>query len=256
MLGKTGQGKSTTGNKLINANGHDADRQAARDDFRVDWPVDAEHQQQPVVGIPSFEAAQGAQSVTRHCHVITNLATGYRVMDTRGFAPSDSESAANEANLSIIREVVGVSTDIGLAYHRVLYFLPYRDIPERADKYWQDELAVLWHFFGDNVFQNMVIVLTKRARSNPRAARRRPTANIDDEFGEGAREELQEFFEEALREAIGRREGFEARRPYFPPTVFISSNAAAEDVAEVIRSVNVREPHGINLRFRKSTCCS
>ena len=249
LLGKTGQGKSTTGNKLINADGEDAGKQRTHGDLKVDWP---ENDETAAGKIPSFEAKAGAKSVTNGCRVITNLAEGYRVVDTRGFAPSDVDVAAFKANLEIIRDVVGVTADVGLKYDRVLYFLPFRDIPERADRYWQDELAVLWHYFGVDVLKNMVLVVTKRARKDE-TERKEPTMKIDDEFGEGAAKEMIEFFEEALKGAIKQRE--DADVPDCPPVVFLPSNATAEDVAAVVRDVKVGAPEGIELRFRSSTCC-
>ena len=249
-MGKTGIGKSTTGNKLINADGKEAKRQVTDSELKVVWPVDY----RTAAGeIPHFEAGASAKSVTNRCRVITNLATSYRVVDTRGFAPSDADIPVVDANLDFIREVVGVTADVCLKYHRVLYFLPFRDIPERADKYWQDELAVLWHYFGVDVLRNMVLVVTKRARKDE-TERKEPTMKIDDEFGEGAAEEMKKVFGGVLKAAIKQRE--DADVPDCPPVVFLPSTATAEDVAAVVRDVKVCEPDGIKLRFRSSTCCN
>lgn len=101
LLGKTGVGKSTTANKLINADGNNAAVQAHEGSLRREWPLD-----DPELEPYRFDSSDGTQSATKRCAVISNTATGFRVMDTRGFAPSDVRGAVYLANLEIMREAV------------------------------------------------------------------------------------------------------------------------------------------------------
>ena len=47
-------------------------------------------------------------------------------------------------------------------FRRILYFLPNRGVPERVDGYLKEELQLIYKFFGDQVFQVMVLVCTNR----------------------------------------------------------------------------------------------
>ena len=249
LLGKTGRGKSTTGNKLINRDGDDPSLWAKDETVKREWPEEPtgkkrsdEMSSEPI----RFVAEKSATSVTRGCSIISNTQTGFRVMDTRGFAPSEFTDNVYRANLQIMREVVGITAVRNLHYDRVLYFLPERDIPERADGYLQEELSVLWHFYGESIFKNMIIVAT----ASPRLKSTNP--DLESRFGEGATKEIRDIFMKALKQAIFSREN--ATPPSCPSIVFIPFRATNATVAKIVRNAVVLDKDGIKLKFQKSTC--
>ena len=65
-----------------------------------------------------------------------------RVLDTPGFSPSNVEAGATtyQINLQIFRWIVREQLDPkkNMAVQRLLYFLPNRGIPEKADGTLQD----------------------------------------------------------------------------------------------------------------------
>ena len=240
LLGSVGKGKSTTGNKLLNVKGtNHATDQVREGALKQVWPTDCDQGNGDVCIV--FDTKPRVSSVTQGCKIIANAETGFRVMDTRGFAAYDAMG-----NRQIMQEVVRISTQLGIAFHRVLYFLPERDIPERADGNLQEELAVLWHFYGNSIFKNMVIVMTATPRSTS------TSPNIDTEFGEGAVIEVRKIFLEALKKAIHSHE--DAKLPPCPDIVFIPLPATADSVAELVRNARIHEPNGIKLEFQETTC--
>ena len=242
LLGMSGKGKSTTGNKLLNVEEVNVTDQVKKGALKQEWPVNCSGSDQGN-GCNSvmFETKPTVSSVNKGCKVITNTDTGFRIMDTMGFVPYDVT-----ANLQIVRELVRVCIQLEVAFHRVLYFLPERDIPERADGHLQEELTALWHYYGYDIFKNMVIVITAAPRSKS------TNSDIDTEFGEGATFAVQQIFLEALKNAIHGRE--DATLPPCPDIAFIPFLASSESVAEIVRNAKVHAPDGIRLDFRKTTC--
>lgn len=250
LLGRTGCGKSTAGNHLISEKGNNAIVQVQEGAVRREWPADVtigvDQASYPYQSIHFITKERAAETVTQECELMANTITGFRVMDTRGFAPSDTVDPVYLANLQIMREVEAISSKKKLVYHRVLYFLPERNIPERAGGFLQEELEGLWHFYGDTIFRNMVIVVTAHPRSKS------IDPDIDNHFEDGAANVVQQIFVEALEKVIHSHE--DARLPPCPDIVFIPLRATSESVAAIVRNAQVCERNGIRLKFQKTTC--
>lgn len=148
LVGRTGNGKSTTGNKLLEIKDNEESM------LKV-WGEEAGSEE-------SFETGDCAESVTARCKLISNQRTYVRVLDTPGFA--DSKLTKNmglmESNRYLFRLILDEQKNFNLTFRRVLYFLPCRGPPDRADGALQEELKVLYEFLGRSIFDIMVIIAT------------------------------------------------------------------------------------------------
>ena len=142
LLGRVGQGKSTTGNKLLKAGGE----LVLREDK-----------------IKEFETRGGRERCTHEIRSVFRRETkemkAVEVVDTPGFADinrDESERLSQAMLCDLIRKLINDRLEI----HRVLYFLPCRGAPERVSPAIQAEIHVMHHFFGSAIFDRMVLVAT------------------------------------------------------------------------------------------------
>ena len=155
LLGRTGLGKSTTANKLLQVDN--------RDSVLVTCDKGAD------VGrdrAPNFRTGDGMDSITSECKLVSNEMSMIRVLDTPGFADTreTKEHGVFRSNLRTFRSILRAQDVNDLAFCRVLYFLPQRGPLERADGVLQEEIKLIHGYLGEEVFKIMVIVATNRKK--------------------------------------------------------------------------------------------
>ena len=160
MVGRTGLGKSTTANKLLGIDKATNERLRVKGAETItSWSI--------VEGLAKlFETGDGIESVTKDCKLLSNE-HNIRVLDTPGFADTGltKEHGLMECNLQIFRWILREQEKYNLAFCRVLYFLPMRGPPERAEGTLQEEIKVMHEFLGEDVFNIMVIIATNRKKN-------------------------------------------------------------------------------------------
>ena len=110
----------------------------------------------------TFEVGDGTASITNKCHVICNDCSLVRVVDTPGLAHTirTKKFGVLEGNLQVVRSILRIQQDLNLNFRRILYFLPARGPFTRAGGVLQEEIKVLHGFFGESIFNVMVIIAT------------------------------------------------------------------------------------------------
>ncbi|KAL5509365.1 hypothetical protein EMCRGX_G004725 [Ephydatia muelleri] len=138
IIGRTGWGKKTLLDKLIGAD--DGTR-------RRDW----------------LEQTNDDACKQSFRIVSNNKSPPIRVTVAPGFSDVSTDEVQNsvcDPNFGLIRLIFNLQSELKMSFKRVVYFLPIRGPPERADGYLKDELKSLWNFYGERIFRCMVIIAT------------------------------------------------------------------------------------------------
>ena len=243
LLGRTGWGKSTTGNKLIGS--QESENYIYQPYYKKPTMLLNNTESQGDIKIPkkdyNFEVGKhgSLESTTSNCQLIANKTLKICVLDTKGFADSHTtvENGVYPGNLQIIREILRIQQDQGITFNRIIYFLPVRDIPEKIDGHLQEELKIMHYFFGKNIFDCMVIVLTTN-----------PLEDLSLHLDEYSKKHSKRVFVEAVKASC------QLQLDGCPPLIHINRDDSSAEVRRKIKSANVIRPTNIKLKVTEHTC--
>ena len=277
VLGKTGMGKSTTADRLLVADSvtvpgvfdmtpvEKKGGNTQLDDILI-WRLSGRSVEDVkervkfflgnrAVGITGIDAIdpnnKSPDSVTKDCVLLSNEKTRIRVLDVPGFHTSLSsqqaaaQQVANQDNLGIMRQILRIQAVKQLHFRRILYFLPSRGVCERADCNFQEELKVMYHYFGRVIFDSMIVIATMHPR------RSKVNAFSVEDF-EDNRVTLTRAFQLAL--AAKGQNPDEVQDIPKPPIFYLSLVATGSDILKELRQTRVTRMDGLQLHLQENTC--
>ena len=242
LIGMTGQGKSSTGNKLIDA-GPGNDNVEQRTSVRIQGLL--LHQSISEAGRShlAFEESDTlTESTTKTCQLLLNKLHRVCVLDVPGFSADSStakECGVFQANLGIFRSILRIQEDLNMPFHRIVYFLPIRGPLEKASGDLQEEIKVMYHFCGNAIFERMVLVATNHKR------RQKFGFTSDD------KSDTRETFKRSFELATGARCPFDANGP---PIVYVSFEDDGATLRKKISEAQVTNKTGFYCGFVETVC--
>ena len=204
LVGKTGQGRTRLGNNLLDLERTDGSKIKRFKSSVADVPL------------------------------ISNEATRIRVLDAPGFSGIvTGKQTTAQRNEEIVKSIGSMQGEFQLKIRRVVYFLPGRGSLGKADGAMQEELKILNHYFGRQIFECMVVAATNSRKFQ------------EPGFDEEDFEETEKVFYAALKEAINTND------IKCPPIVFIGLNDSHEIALSKIQDASVLNDDAIIPRIRE-----
>ncbi len=277
VLGKTGMGKSTTADRLLVAdsvpgagNVTPVEKEGGNtqlDDILI-WKLSKrsikdvknrvmcflKNRDGKITGTKAINPeTETPDSSTNDCVLLSNEKTGIRVLDVPGFHSSLSsqqlaaKKVAIQDNLGIMRQIVRIQAVNQLRFHRILYFLPCRGVCEKADSNYQEELKVMYHYFGRVIFDSMIIVATERR------SRSTLDALSEDDFADNLKV-FKRAFQLVIAEPDQDPDEIEVQDIPQPPIIYLSLEESGSDLRRRVEQERVTKLDGLQLQLRENTC--
>ena len=119
-----------------------------------------------------------------------------------------------------------------------MYFLPTRGPMEKADGVIQEEIIVMHHFFGKEIFEHMVLIATNLPDKKYQAL------SFDKKEYDATKQVFHLAMEQNFPEEIDR----------CPPIAYIGLNDSPQEVLDKIQSASVIHDAILPLKFVEDTC--
>lgn len=139
-----------------------------------------------------------------------------------------------ESNLHIFQSILEEQEINGLAFRRVLYFLPKRGPPECAEETLQKEIEIMYEYMGQDIFKVMVIIATNK-----------PKSKCQVEFTKEDIDQVEEVFTQVFNKIVT-----DYTLPFCPPVVYLPV-APDPDLVDKIVLAKVISSTPIKLRGDK-----